>query len=183
MMMRFLSFIFLFTTSSFVFAQDVGMEAEVHITGGRFTAKTSDVTGFATKEGDSYKAKDIKVNLKAVKTGIELRDKHTQNYLDTEKYPEATLTEATCKDGKGKAKIKFRGKEKDVDGTYKVIDDKLLEASFPLKLSEFDITGIRYMGVGVKDDVQVKVTVPIKKSDSKAEAKKDDDKKKDAGKK
>ena len=146
-----------------VAAQEVGMKAAVKLSpAGGFTAKTADVKGEAYREDDGYKAKDIKINLKKIKTGIELRDQHTQKYLETEKYPDAMLVEGIGKDEKGKATIKFRGKEKTVEGTYKIISNKFLQASFPIKLSEFDITGVRYMGVGVKDEVNVEVTVPIK---------------------
>lgn len=146
-----------------VYAQSVGMKASVKLSpAGSFTAETSDVTGHAKKEGDGYQAKDITVNLKKIKTGIELRDEHTQKHLETEKYPEAVLVTASGKDGNGKATIKFHGEEKPVEGTYKILNDKFLQANFNIKLNEFKITGIRYMGVGVKDDVAVELIVPIK---------------------
>ena len=144
-------------------AQSVGMKASVKLSpAGSFTAETSDVIGHATKVGDGYQAKDIKVNLKKIRTGVELRDTHTQKHLETEKYPEAILVTASGKDGKGKATIKFHGEEKPVEGTYKILNNKFLQANFNIKLNEFKITGIRYMGAGVKDDVAVELIVPIK---------------------
>ena len=98
---------------------------------GDFKAKTSDVKGFATMKGDEVSAENIVVNLKSLKTGVELRDKHTQKYLETPKFPEAVLVSATGKGGKGKGKIKIRGVEKDIEGTYKV-EGKLLKADFKL---------------------------------------------------
>lgn len=163
-MIQFYSFIFFSLINTTAFAAEVGMKADVILTpAGSFIAQTNTVTGEASVEGDTYKAKDIKVDLKTITTGIELRDKHTQKYLETEKYPEAILVNAIGKKGKGKAKINFRGKEKIVDGTYKVLEEKFLQANFKIKISEFDITGVRYMGVGVKDEVKVEIIVPIKK--------------------
>lgn len=162
--MRFISFLVVLLFSLSAEAQKAGLKAEVKLSpAGGFTATTPDVTGEVTKEEDGYKATNVKVNLKNIKTGIELRDKHTQKHLETEKFPEATLVTAIGKKEKGKAKIKFHGEEKEVEGTYKVLNDKFLQANFVIKLSDFAITGIRYMGVGVKDEVQVELIVPLKK--------------------
>lgn len=128
---------------------------------GDFKAKTSDVKGFATMSGDEVSAKDVVVNLKTLKTGIELRDKHTQKHLNTAKFPEAVLVSATGKGGKGTGKLRIRGKEKDISGTYKV-EGKVLKASFKLNLPELDMTDINYMGVGVEDEVTLHISLPIK---------------------
>jgi polyisoprenoid-binding protein YceI len=98
--------------------------------------------------------------LKNVTTGITLRDEHTKKHLEVDKYPEAVLVSATGKDGKGEGVVKIHGVERSVKGTYEINNDKLT-ANFPLKLSEFGIEGIKYMGVGVQDEVQLTVTVPV----------------------
>jgi polyisoprenoid-binding protein YceI len=128
---------------------------------GSFVGKTSDVKGEAIQTGDTISASNIIVNLSKLKTGVETRDKHTLKYLETDKYPHAILVSATGKAGKGEGKIKIKDIEKDIAGTYKVSGGQL-EAEFPLKLSDFKISGIRYMGVGVKDDIKIRVTVPMK---------------------
>lgn len=128
---------------------------------GDFKGKTSDVKGFATVKGDEVSAENIVVNLKSLKTGVELRDKHTQKYLETSKYPEAVLISATGKGGKGTGKIKIRGKEQDISGTYKIVGKKL-NAEFKLNLPDFDIKDINYMGVGVEDEITLHVSVPVK---------------------
>ncbi|MFF6464151.1 YceI family protein, partial [Staphylococcus aureus] len=110
---------------------------------------------------DEVSAENIVVNLKSLKTGVELRDKHTQKHLETEKFPEAVLLSAKGKGGKGTGKIKIRGVEKDISGVYKV-EGKTLKAKFKLKLSDFGIEDINYMGVGVEDEVTLAVTVPVK---------------------
>lgn len=128
---------------------------------GDFKAKTSDVKGEAVVNGDTVSASNIVVNLKNLKTGVELRDKHTQKHLGTDKFPEAVLVSATGKGGKGTGKIKIRGIEKDIAGVYKV-DGKTLKAKFKLTLSDFGIEDINYMGVGVEDEVTLNVSVPVK---------------------
>ena len=128
---------------------------------GSFNVKSTQVSGFAQKKGDGFEAKNIVVGLKSVTTGIALRDEHTRKHLDVQKFPEATLISAQGKDGKGDGLIKIRGIEKKIAGTY-VIKGQRLEAQFPLVLSDFNITGIKYMGVGVSDEVTVHITVPVK---------------------
>lgn len=146
--------------SSMSFAQSVSVDVVLNPMGD-FKAKTSSVKGFATVKGDEVSASDITVNLKSLKTGVELRDKHTQKHLQTDKFPEAVLISATGKGGKGTGKIKIKGIEKDIAGTYKV-EGKTLKAEFPLTLSDFNIKDINYMGVGVEDEVKLMVTVPVK---------------------
>jgi polyisoprenoid-binding protein YceI len=81
--------------------------------------------------------------------------------LETTKFPEAVLVSAKGKGGKGTGKIKIRGVEKDISGTYKV-QGKVLSADFKLNLSDFGMTDINYMGVGVEDTVTLHVTLPVK---------------------
>ena len=130
---------------------------------GDFKAKTSDVSGEATVSGDTVKADNIVVKLNKLVTGMPLRDRHAkEKYMEVNKYPEAVLTKATGQGGKGKGMLKFHGVEKEVSGTYK-IEGNMLKANFPIKLSDFKISGINYMGVGVEDEVKVEVSVPVKK--------------------
>jgi len=155
----------LFFASS-AFAQNAkGMKAYVTLfPAGDFIAQTSDVTGFAEMVSPTeVKASNIKVNLKTLKTGMELRDDHAKNkYLEVAKYPEAILVSATGKDGKGSGVLKFHGKENKVEGTYSLIGgNKLLKAEFKIKLSQYGINEINYKGVGVDDEVKIEVLVPV----------------------
>jgi hypothetical protein len=128
---------------------------------GSFKAKTNDIKGFVIKKNGKLEAQNVIVDLRNLKTGIVLRDEHTQKHLETTKFPDATLALASGANGKGTGKIKIRGIEKDIEGTYEEQGSKL-RAEFPLKVSDFNITGIRYMGVGVKDEIKVEVVLPIK---------------------
>jgi len=158
--MKKLIFVFIFLISLTLHAQQAVVDVVLK-PAGSFKAKTSEVKGFATRKGNEVSAQNISVGLNSLKTGVDLRDKHTKKHLETEKYPEALLVSATGKDGKGTGVIKIKGIEKNIAGTYK-ISDNMLQAQFPLKLSEFGITGIKYMGIGVNDEVQVQVSVPLK---------------------
>lgn len=129
---------------------------------GRFAAQTEKVEGYAVKNADgSVKAENIVVDLNSLSTGIELRDKHTKEHLEVTKYPTATLIKAEGKDGKGKGTVSIHGKTQEVTGTYK-IEGSNLKAEFNVNLPSIDIKKIKYMGIGVKDDVMVSVVVPIK---------------------
>ncbi|MFN8944392.1 MAG: YceI family protein [Pseudobdellovibrionaceae bacterium] len=148
--------------SATLFAQ----EAEIKVSlspAGSFIGKTKDVAGVVETDGTTYTAKNIVVKLSQLKTGIELRDKHTKDHLEVDKYPAATLISASGKDGKGTGKIEIRGVQKDVEGTYKVEGSTFI-AEFPVNFPDYNIKGIRYAGLGVKDKGVITVKVPIKKS-------------------
>jgi polyisoprenoid-binding protein YceI len=144
---------------SSAFAQSVVFDVTLNPMGD-FKAKTNQIKGTAQVKGDEVSAQNIVVNMKSLKTGVDLRDKHTQKYLETDKYPTATLVTATGKGGKGKATINIKNKPVNVDGTYKV-EGGLLKAEFVVKASDIGIKDVNYMGVGTEDDVKVHVEVPV----------------------
>jgi len=148
------------------YANGTGAVIDVNlIPAGDFKAKTDDIKGEAVLEGDRVIARNIVVGLKDLKTGISLRDKHAkEKYLEVDKFPEAVLVYATGKDGKGEGRLRIRGIEKEIRGTYEIVGD-YLKADFPLKLSDFGITNIKYMGLGVDDIVNVHVKVPLRKKE------------------
>ncbi len=130
---------------------------------GDFKAEISDVKGEAIIDGDTVRAEKVVAELKSLKTGMTLRDKHAKDkYLEVATFPVVELVSAIGKGGKGKGRIKMKNIEKDVEGTYK-IEGGELKADFPIKLSDFKITGIKYMGIGVEDVVKVRVTIPARK--------------------
>jgi len=153
--------VILFSMSCTAFAQSASVAVKLR-PAGNFIGKTAKVTGFATMKGASVEAKNVTVDLRTLQTGIELRDEHTKKYLAVDKFPEAVLVSATGSDGKGTGVIKIKGIEQPIAGTYKVEGGNLV-AEFPLTLSKFQITGIKYMGVGVDDTVKVSIAIPIKK--------------------
>lgn len=159
--MKLILFMFMTLTANLVFAQAVVVEVVLNPVGD-FKATTDSIQGtIQNKQGEFY-AENIIVDLKSLKTGVALRDEHTQKYLKTSEFPQAMLLKAKGKGGKGIAKIKIKGIEKTVKGTYSLTaDGKAMKATFPLKLSDFEISDINYMGVGVEDEVKITVQVPI----------------------
>lgn len=158
----------LLVTSIFLFAvvvrADGYMELRISLfPAGSFVAKSSKVTGHAEVAGDVVTAKDIKVDTKSFDSGIDLRNKHMRQRFDPDKFPHATLVEGRGQGGNGKAKLQVRGITKEVEGTYKVVDDKNVEATFKVKASDFDIKDVSYMKVGMEDELEVFVRVPVKK--------------------
>ena len=136
---------------------------DIHlIPAGDFTGRTTEVAGFATMDGAKVKVENIKVTLKNIKTGVELRDSHTRKHLEVEKFPDAILVKGEGENGKGTGTLRIKGIDKPVAGTYKIMGSDLV-AQFKIKLSDYKITGIKYMGIGVDDEVNLTVKLPIKK--------------------
>ncbi len=128
---------------------------------GSFKATNDEVTGQVTKVGDVVKADKVEVNMKAFKSGMDMRDQHIRDHLKAEQFPTGSLVLAEGKDGEGKAKVKLLGVEQEVKGTYKISGDTLT-AEFKIVVSKLGITGVKYLGVGLKDEIEVKMELPIK---------------------
>lgn len=156
-------FLTLILLASFGVRAEVGVVAAVTLSPvGNFKAKTNDVKGEAIFKGDEVKAENIVVELKDLKTGLEMRDRHAKDkYLEVEKYPQAVLIKGEGKAGVGKGLLRLHGKEAEIKGTFE-IKEKTLIAKFPIHLKDFGIEGINYKGVGVEDEVKVEITVPAK---------------------
>lgn len=155
-------FLFLISAVSFsagAFANSVAVDVKLS-PAGSFKAESTKITGTATKTADGVMAENIEVDATAFKTGISLRDDHFKKRLKTDKFPKIKLVKALGKNGQGKARIDIMGMTKEYAGTYK-IDGNTLKAEFPVKLSELKINDVKYMGVGVKDEVVIHVDLPI----------------------
>ena len=142
-----ITFITILFSANFAGAENIVFTIQLS-PAGKFVAKTNDVQGFATKKESGYIAENIIVDLKNLKTGIQLRDQHTLDKLEAKKFPQIKLIKAEVNDGKG-------------SGTIEINNNKLT-AEFELKMSDFEIKGIKYMGVGAKDTVKVKAIIPVK---------------------
>ncbi|MBL7543558.1 MAG: YceI family protein [Bdellovibrionaceae bacterium] len=156
--------IVLLVVSSYVFAEPTA-DVDFKVTmGPTFTASAKGVKGKVVVQNGEYVAQNIVVDLKTLTSKMDLRDDHMKNkYLEVDKYPEAVLVTGKGKDGKGVGKIKIRGVEKEIKGTYKALNDKEVEAKFDLSLADFNIKA-SYKGIGVKDTVNLRVVVPIERS-------------------
>ena len=161
--MKLVYFLVVFFMSFHVWGQ-ARVVVDVKITpAGSFKAETKEVTGAVVVKGTEVQADKIVVSLKNLDSGISLRDNHMRNkYLEVAKFPEAILTMAKGRGGQGTGTIKIKGIEKPVKGTYQ-IKGSVVEANFDLKISDFGITGVKYMGAGVGDTIKLTAVVPVKK--------------------
>jgi polyisoprenoid-binding protein YceI len=122
----------------------------------------------------------VNVPLSDISTGITLRDEHMKKkYLETDKFPEATLRITEFKMEKDyfksngsqknipfKGKLKIHGIEKDVIGTADLdSDDRFLQISAKTNtnITDYKIDIPSYMGIKVADDVAIKTDLKIKK--------------------
>ena len=156
-------------------------QAEVSIkcpmtVGGSFDARTSALTGMLTASAGhpSVFEGSLAVDLRTVDTGIDLRNEHLkEKYLEVDKgagYDQAVLSEVTLQGinadapaGKGSftGSLMLHGVKKSVTGPVEVQQAATgwrVRASFPVNLPDYNIDKPRYLGVGVKDTVQVSVT-------------------------
>jgi len=156
-------------------------DADVRVTcpltvGGSFDAKTTELSGSVTASGGGSPAFDgtLAVDLRTLDTGIGLRNDHLrERYLEVDKssgFAEATLTKIgvvglnpDAPEGKGTftAALTLHGVTKAVTGAVDVRRANTgalrVKALFPVTLSDYGIPAPRYLGVGVKDTVQIQV--------------------------
>ena len=143
--------------------------------GGSFEARTQSVSGQLAVDPaqPSHLTGEIAVDLKTLDTGIGLRNTHMrENYLEVSKgdgFDRAVLSEIVVKGDAASvtgattfaATLLVHGTRKPVSGQARISRagaDVRVDASFPVNLPDFGISQPRYLGVGVKDQVQVKVT-------------------------
>jgi polyisoprenoid-binding protein YceI len=152
-----------------------GGEVTVHCpltVGGSFQAKTTAVSGELgpAPQQPGTVGGSVKVKLDTLETGIGMRDQHMKdNFLEVKKgpgYDTAVLENITIDkvDGKGtfKGQLTVHGQKREVVGTAvvrKTDAGVVVDAEFPVKVSEFQIPKPTYLGVGVRDEIQVKVSL------------------------
>ena len=127
---------------------------------GSFTITGTSLSGKVVRKGDSIFAESIVLDLRNLKSGIELRDKHVQEYFETDKFPQAVLLEALGTSSSFRGKLKLRGIVKDIQGNFEDTGASG-KAFFKVKMSDFNIKNASYMGLGVKDEIEVIVDGPI----------------------
>ncbi len=142
--------------------------------GGSFEAKTDSLSGElrADPAQAAKLAGELSVDLRTLDTGISLRNTHMrEHYLEVgrgEGFERAVLGDivlgADVATASGSttftATLLVHGVKRPVAGTARVsraADEVRVDAAFPVRLAEFGIPDPRYLGVGVKDQVQVKV--------------------------
>ena len=152
--------------------------------GGSFNAVTSSLSGTlqpGSPDGGDY-AGGLRVDLATFDTGIDLRDSHLRdNYLEVARGPEfrhAVLSGIVLDDplpaSAGRHETAFSGTlslhgvERAVEGEAELRrrDGRMqVEATFSISLEAFDIPPPRYLGVGVRDTVEITVTFDAARAD------------------
>jgi len=137
--------------------------------GGSFEAKTNAVDGEVAVASQAAPLKgELTVDLQTLETGIGLRDRHMKNnYLQVEKgeeFAEARLQDIRVEKLEGKTTFKgvltLHGERKEVAGMAELKPNGAgyrVDAEFTVRLSDFQIPDPTYLGVGVKDEIQVRV--------------------------
>jgi polyisoprenoid-binding protein YceI len=152
--------------------------------GGSFDAKTSSLEGQLTLDPGRPRALagELAVDLATLDTGIDLRNTHLRDrYLEVGKGP--SFARATIKaielerpasgfsgTTRFTAELTVHGVTKPVSGEVRLqaaSSGTRVQASFPVHLPDYQIAKPRYLGVGVKDEVQVKVSFEAADSGSK----------------
>ena len=144
--------------------------------GGSFDARTSALTGTLTASAGRPSAFEgsLAVDLRTIDTGIDLRNEHLrEKYLEVDKgagFDQAVLSDvvlqginADAPAGKGSftGSLMLHGVKKTVTGPVEIRHAGTgwrVRASFQLNLPDYNIDKPRYLGVGVRDMVQVSVT-------------------------
>ena len=142
--------------------------------GGSFDAKTNAVSGEVTVASGAQEPLkgELSVDLQKLQTGIGLRDRHMKdNYLEVKKGDEfaaARLQDIRVESLEGKTSFKgmltLHGEQREVSGTANIKQNGegyRVEANFPIRYADFGIPDATYLGVGVKDQVQVRVNFTV----------------------
>ena len=110
----------------------------------------------------------LKVGVKLISTGIELRDEHLKDkYLEVASFPEATLTlvNVSLNEKNFQGKLLLHGIEQDITGTAQISNqDNVIkvQASFMLKLSDYKIAIPSFQGITVAENVTVNTELTLR---------------------
>ena len=142
--------------------------------GGSFEAKTTALAGrLSVDPATTALAGELSVELKTLDTGISLRNQHMlDNYLEVQKgedFETAVLsnidvgpltTGVTDGHSRFTARLRLHGTSQAVAGQATMSERGSavrVEASFPIRIPDYGIRDPRYLGVGVKNEVVVRV--------------------------
>ncbi|HVO09214.1 MAG TPA: YceI family protein [Vicinamibacteria bacterium] len=144
--------------------------------GGSFEAKTGSLSGTLTLTASRPAAFSgtLSVDLRSLDSGIGLRNEHMRdNYLEVGKgsgYQQAVLSDIRLDGDAGSVqgrtgfsgRLQLHGTTRDVKGQAEVHSDGAsvrVVASFPVSISDYGIPKPQYLGVGVRNEVEVKVSL------------------------
>ena len=128
---------------------------------GSFEITSPQISGQVTfdRSTGQFSADRLTVRTNTLKSGIDLRDEHLLERLEARRHRSITVYNARGSQGKGVGEIEIRGVRRPINFTYQN-EGSHVQFEFPLSLSEFGITGISYLGVGVSDQITVRGRAP-----------------------
>ena len=156
--------------------------------GGVFETKTTSISGTVGVADGSPAALsgELSVDLSTLDTGIELRNMHLRDkYLEVGRGAEfasavisgVRLDKAGTSTFRGQTAfagtLLLHGVRRPVAGQAEIRsegNDVRVLASFPLRIDDYGIAAPRYLGVGVKNEVQVKISLLVTPAPAAAEA-------------
>lgn len=112
------------------------------------------------------------LELSQLNTGIDLRDEHMkEKYLETKKYPQAKLVieklavpeSFEVNDQEFSGILALHGKEAPVKGIFTMTKERIVEAEFKIKLTDYGIEIPEYMGIKIAETVNVKTKIQFEK--------------------
>jgi polyisoprenoid-binding protein YceI len=138
--------------------------------GGSFEAKTTALSGSVTPATGGAITGALVVELVKLETGISLRDRHLRNnYLEVQKGADflvARIDNIKVEGLSGKTtfrgKLTLHGQQRDISGTADLQQDGKsyrVDATFPLSIAAFQIPKPTYLGVGVGDEITIRVNL------------------------
>lgn len=161
--MKHLTFFFVFLSITFAALAENKVVVSVALTpAGSFQATSTKMKGNLIKEKGQFTADKLSVNIESFKTGIDLRDEHFWKHLNPSKnIPKITLTELKSEGTKATAQLEVNGVKKLVNITF-VEKESEVVAKFKVMASNFNLSKVEYLGVGVNDEVIIEVSTQFK---------------------
>jgi hypothetical protein len=159
--------ILLFSCPSF--SSDISQKLSIYVElfpAGDFVAVSKEIKGKIKKKGNQYFAEDIRVPVKSIDTGIDLRNTHLHQRLGADKDLNASIVmvKGSGENGKGEGTFLINNIEQSFPISFQEISPKFIEATFEIDFSKFKIPDLKYMGVGVQDTSKVVVVIPFEEN-------------------
>lgn len=128
--------------------------------------------GILTIGADKKVTGELTFDMTSLNSGIGLRDSHMkEKYLEVEKYPQAKLklTDVSLPETTGgklpsvkaqpfKGELTMHGQTKPISGTFD-LEGKTAKADFEINIAEYGIEIPKYLGITVKNEVPVELTL------------------------
>lgn len=127
---------------------------------GSFSITSDKLIGSLYRDGDTLKSKNMYVSVDTFKTGIELRDTHVKKHMNSKKIK---MKNIVIKGSNGTGKLTVNKVSKKVK--FNVAKSKTgYIATFSLKPSDYKMKKASFMGVGVVDEVDLKIILDKEKT-------------------